>query len=279
MGRITRLFGDREFFAVLLKIALPITIQQLALSLLNVIDVLMIGQLGETAVAGVGLANQIFFLLNLLLFGIVSGSAIFTAQFWGRRDLASIRQVMGIGLLLSVAGSLAFTAIAVLAPQRALSFYSNDPAVVAQGSAVSASSRAELWCHCDHLHVLRRAAEHRARQAADRGQRRRPGCEDGASLRPHLRAPGYAADGCRGRSGGDLHRALPGMRNAADPGLCSPHASRRTSERTAGRRSGLRTPLPDHHRAGRAGRDGLVVGHHDLLCHLCPHRHRLDRGG
>ena len=48
MGRITRLFGDREFFAVLLKIALPITIQQLALSLLNVIDVLMIGQLGET---------------------------------------------------------------------------------------------------------------------------------------------------------------------------------------------------------------------------------------
>jgi putative MATE family efflux protein len=135
MGRITRLFGDREFFAVLLKIALPITIQQLALSLLNVIDVLMIGQLGETAVAGVGLANQIFFLLNLLLFGIVSGSAIFTAQFWGRRDLASIRQVMGIGLLLSIAGSLAFTAIAVLAPQKALSFYSDDPAVIAQGSA------------------------------------------------------------------------------------------------------------------------------------------------
>jgi MATE family, multidrug efflux pump len=135
MGRIIRLFGDREFFAVLLKIALPITIQQLALSLLNVIDVLMIGQLGETAVAGVGLANQIFFLLNLLLFGIVSGSAIFTAQFWGRRDLASIRQVMGIGLLLSVAGSLAFTAIAVLVPQVALGFYSNDPAVIAQGSA------------------------------------------------------------------------------------------------------------------------------------------------
>lgn len=54
---ISRLFGDRAFFAALLKIALPITIQQLALSLLNATDVLLIGQLGETAVAAAGLAN------------------------------------------------------------------------------------------------------------------------------------------------------------------------------------------------------------------------------
>jgi putative MATE family efflux protein len=135
MKRITGAFGDREFFAVLIRIALPITIQQLALSLLNAIDVLMIGQLGETAVAGVGLANQVFFLMNLLLFGIVSGSAIYTAQFWGRRDLVGIRQVMGIGLLLSVSAGLAFTVVALAAPQLALGFYSNDPAVIDQGSA------------------------------------------------------------------------------------------------------------------------------------------------
>jgi putative MATE family efflux protein len=134
MGRMTRLFGDREFFAVLLRIALPITIQQLALSLLNATDVLMIGQLGETPVAAVGLANQFFFLLNLLLFGIVSGSAIFTAQFWGRRDLAGIRQVMGISLLLGVGGALAFALVAVLKPEVVLGIYTQDPAVVAVGS-------------------------------------------------------------------------------------------------------------------------------------------------
>lgn len=134
MTRISQLFGDRAFFSALLKIALPITLQQLALSLLNATDVLLIGQLGETAVAAVGLANQIFFLLNLLLFGIVSGSAIFTAQFWGRRDLASIRQVMGIGLLLAVSGGLAFTLLAVFAPETALGFYTRDPQVISQGS-------------------------------------------------------------------------------------------------------------------------------------------------
>ncbi len=134
MNTLIRSFGDRTFFAALIKIALPITIQQLALSLLNATDVLLIGQLGETAVAAVGLANQIFFLLNLLLFGIISGSAIFTAQFWGRRDLASIRQVLGISLLLAVTGSLGFTVLAVLAPEQALRIYTSDQAVIAQGS-------------------------------------------------------------------------------------------------------------------------------------------------
>ena len=134
MGRLTQLFGDRAFFAALVKIALPITIQQLALSLLNATDVLLIGQLGETAVAAVGLANQIFFLLNLLLFGIISGSAIFTAQFWGRRDLVGIRQVLGISLLLAVTGGLGFTLLAVLAPEWALRIYTSDAAVIAQGA-------------------------------------------------------------------------------------------------------------------------------------------------
>jgi putative MATE family efflux protein len=134
MRRMARFFGDREFFAALLRIALPITIQQLALSLLNATDVLMLGQLGETPVAAVGLANQFFFLLNLLLFGIVSGSAIFTAQFWGRHDLAGIRQVMGISLMLGVGGALAFTVVAVLKPEAVLGIYTQDPAVVAVGS-------------------------------------------------------------------------------------------------------------------------------------------------
>ncbi|MDQ1301142.1 MAG: hypothetical protein QG637_1063, partial [Chloroflexota bacterium] len=71
---------------------------------------------------------------NLLLFGIISGAAIFTAQFWGRRDLVGVHQVMGIGLLLGTASSLAFTALAVFAPETALGFYTSDPAVIAQGS-------------------------------------------------------------------------------------------------------------------------------------------------
>jgi len=46
------------------------------------VGVVMIGQLGEVPVAAVGLANQMFFLLQLVIFGITSGAAIFTAQLW-----------------------------------------------------------------------------------------------------------------------------------------------------------------------------------------------------
>lgn len=94
----------------------------------------MIGQLGAVPVASVGLANQIFFLLNLMLFGITSGSAMFTAQLWGKRDVLNIRKVLGLALTLGLAAGTLFLVIAEFFPEWALSIYSTDPAVIALGS-------------------------------------------------------------------------------------------------------------------------------------------------
>jgi len=125
---------DRAYYATLFSIAVPIMIQSLISSGLNMVDVLMIGQLGETAVAAVGLANQIFFLLTFLLFGIGSGAGVFTAQLWGRGDVPSIRKVLGLCLLMGAGGGVVFTIIALLFPQAALGVYSNDAAVIELGS-------------------------------------------------------------------------------------------------------------------------------------------------
>ena len=57
-------FRDKDFFRAMVAIAVPVAFQQLITAGLNMIDVLMVGQLGETAVAALGLANQIFFLAN-----------------------------------------------------------------------------------------------------------------------------------------------------------------------------------------------------------------------
>jgi Na+-driven multidrug efflux pump len=54
---------DKDFFRAMLAIAAPVAFQQLITAGPNMMDVLMVGQLGETAVAALGLANQIFFLL------------------------------------------------------------------------------------------------------------------------------------------------------------------------------------------------------------------------
>ena len=132
--QLTLAFLDREYFNRLIKIAFPIALQQFIMSSLNMVGAIMIGQLGEVSVAAVGLANQIFFLENLLLFGIYSGATIFTAQFWGRKDIANIRRVVGLALALGLAASLFFLALAQFFTERVLGIYSKDAAVVALGS-------------------------------------------------------------------------------------------------------------------------------------------------
>ncbi|MDR3574457.1 MAG: MATE family efflux transporter [Anaerolineaceae bacterium] len=125
---------DRAFLSSLVKVALPIIIQMVITNGLSLVDITLIGQLGDTAVAGVGLANQAYFLLTLLLFGITSASVIFTAQYWGLRDIKNIRKVLGLCVTMSLAAGILFAIIAVIFPERLLSIYSNDPAVIAVGS-------------------------------------------------------------------------------------------------------------------------------------------------
>jgi putative MATE family efflux protein len=122
------------FTSELLRIGAPIALQQFVLAALNAVDILMVGQLGETAVAAVSLANQFFFLLNVLLFGIASGATVFGAQFWGARDLENLRRVLGIALLLAVGAASAAASLAVFMPAAVLGVYTNDPEVIRIGS-------------------------------------------------------------------------------------------------------------------------------------------------
>jgi putative MATE family efflux protein len=128
------LFTDRKFYSVMLKVALPIAAQSLVFNLLNAVDVLLIGQLGETSVAAVALSNQWTFLMNLFLFGVGSGTAIFTAQFWGKHDVTNLRKTFGIGLVIGVVGATLFAATGILAPAGVLRIYTNDLEVVALGA-------------------------------------------------------------------------------------------------------------------------------------------------
>lgn len=125
---------DREFFRAMLALAIPVAFQQLITASLNMIDVLMVGQLGETSVAALGLANQIFFLLILFLFGVTSGMAIFTAQYWGKGDVENIRRVLGLCLAIAIAVSAVFTLVATLLPATLMSIYTEDPEVIRIGS-------------------------------------------------------------------------------------------------------------------------------------------------
>ncbi|MDR2551709.1 MAG: MATE family efflux transporter [Treponema sp.] len=128
------LFNDRAFYRSLFAISVPIMLQNLINSFVNMVDTVMIGRLGTTEIAAVGLANNVFFLFTMLLFGICSGGAIFTAQFWGRRDIQGIRKNTGLCLILNSAAALLFTLAALAAPETLLGVYSRDQAVIEAGA-------------------------------------------------------------------------------------------------------------------------------------------------
>lgn len=131
---IKNIFGDKEFYKKLISIALPISLQNLISSSLNMVDTVMIGQLGETSIAAVGIANQVFFFFVLLLFGLNSGSAIFISQFWGKRDILNIRRVLGFAVISGVLISSIFTLSALFIPREILSLFTKDSSVIELGS-------------------------------------------------------------------------------------------------------------------------------------------------
>ena len=131
---LVRLFGDREYYSILVRIALPIALQNFITSSLNMVSVVFIGQMGEESVAAVGLANQAFFLLQLALFGVFSGSAIFTAQLWGKRNIPGIRKVLGLSLALGLIFGFLFFLTALFFPRQFLGIYSQDAQVISLGA-------------------------------------------------------------------------------------------------------------------------------------------------
>ena len=90
-------FEDRSFYSSLRKLAIPMMLQQLVASSMTMVDNLMIGSLGDNALAGLMQASQVTFLI--FIFGITSATTALTSQFWGSQDLPSIRRTFGLSLI------------------------------------------------------------------------------------------------------------------------------------------------------------------------------------
>lgn len=121
-------------FKSLFVIALPIILQNLMQSTVNMLDTLMVGQLGSVEIAAVGLGNQIYMLLNMVLFGISSGGAIFIAQFWGKKENSGIWKMEGVMFSFSMVIALIFTFASVFFPKFLIGLYSKDFHVIEIGA-------------------------------------------------------------------------------------------------------------------------------------------------
>lgn len=124
----------RSFYKDLWIIALPIALQQLVTSSLNMVDTLMVGKVGVDAVAAVGIANQYYFLLNMMMFGIYSGGMVYFAQYWGKKDTKSIHRLLGFTLILGLSLSVIFSGLGILIPEKIVGLFTPEVMVQALGA-------------------------------------------------------------------------------------------------------------------------------------------------
>lgn len=134
MTRLKIILEDKAFLKKTFAITIPIVLQNLLNNLVNLVDTLMIGQLGETSIAAVGLANKLYFVYALLLFGVSSGSGILAAQYWGKGELFNIRKVLRISLLMGIIGSLIFAIPGFFFPEFVMSIFTPLAGTIQEGA-------------------------------------------------------------------------------------------------------------------------------------------------
>lgn len=116
----------KEFNKRLVRIALPIALQSLIMSSLTLLDTLMVNKLGELPLAAVGLASQLFSVQFMVVFGFTTGCATFFTQFWGARDIKSIKKVLGVALTASLLISFLFFIVSIIWPVGVLKIFTNS---------------------------------------------------------------------------------------------------------------------------------------------------------
>ncbi|MCR4806782.1 MAG: MATE family efflux transporter [Lachnospiraceae bacterium] len=97
-----RYIGDKEFYRNVLRLTIPIMVQNAISNFVGLLDNLMIGRLGTNALSGVSIANQMMFIYYLLLFGATAGAGIFTAQYHGMKNTEGVRETFRFKLVLNL---------------------------------------------------------------------------------------------------------------------------------------------------------------------------------
>ncbi|MBR3716266.1 MAG: MATE family efflux transporter [Clostridia bacterium] len=125
---------DKSFYKNLFLLALPIALQNFVTFSVNLADSVMVGSLGDAAVGGLYMGNQIQTLLQVFSGGIEGAILILAAQYWGKRDTASIKKIVGIGIQFSLVVGVILTVVCAMMPDTIISLFTKESATVETGA-------------------------------------------------------------------------------------------------------------------------------------------------
>lgn len=134
-GIISANQNNLNFNRQLIRLVVPITLQNLISALVVTVDVVMLGFINQSAMSAVSLAGQITFVLTLFYMGLATGAGVLTAQYWGKKDLNTIERVFNIACIFSIIISVIFFVTSLSMPNMLMRFFSNDTELIHYGSS------------------------------------------------------------------------------------------------------------------------------------------------
>lgn len=142
--KINKFIGDRAFYKRLFAVMLPILIQNLITNFVNLLDNIMVGQIGTEPMSGVAIVNQLFFVYNLCIFAGVAGAGIMTAQYYGKGDIKGVADTFRAKLYVSFAACTVFALAFTFAAKPLISLFIHEGGEVFDMEATLGYGRAYL---------------------------------------------------------------------------------------------------------------------------------------
>lgn len=123
----------KTFYKDLRNVVQPMAIQNLISSAVNSADVIMLGYIGQTAIAASSLAGNVAFILFMVSTGLSSGLVMLGAQYWGKKDTESIKTLLGIGLRICCTVEIIVALIAAFYPRILMLIFTKDEGLIIEG--------------------------------------------------------------------------------------------------------------------------------------------------
>ncbi|CAH0533505.1 putative FMN/FAD exporter YeeO [Vibrio stylophorae] len=127
--------ADRSFWQKTWQLAIPVSLQCLMFSVLGLVDIFMVTELGESAVAAVGIGNRIIFFNLLLVVGIASAVGVLASQYFGAQRMDGVRRVLLQSWLLAILFTLPFILIYCFYPREVMAIVNDTPEYLTLGQS------------------------------------------------------------------------------------------------------------------------------------------------
>ena len=128
-----QLIREKQFYKHITVLAAPIVLQNIITYSVTLADNVMVGSLGTSSLSGVYMANQVMNLLQMLVTGLSAAMVVLATQYWGKKDTASIKSIVGIALKMVVSLSMLLWIAVLLWPEALLRIFTDSEPVIACG--------------------------------------------------------------------------------------------------------------------------------------------------